>query len=29
MGGKEVFEVWRGVAVNAKVSDEGDLVLDS
>ena len=26
--GKEVFEVLRGVAVDAKVGDEGDLVLN-
>lgn len=29
MRGKEVFEVLRGVAVDAKVGDEGDFVLDS
>ena len=29
MRGKEVFEVLWGVAVDAKVGDEGDLVLNS
>lgn len=29
MRGKEVFEVLRGVTVDAKVGDEGDFVLDS
>ena len=29
MRGKEVFEVLRGVAVDAKVGDEDDLVLNS
>lgn len=29
MRGKEVFEVLWGVAVDAKVGDEGDFVLDS